>query len=174
MGCCLTLTGITRDCDTNVGGIRKAWIACADSVTGVTEEDGVIKTITTSPAGDFKEYEFRKQTGSVTTTFTKDDAVGSFYYESAIVFQFSRMEAAKRDEISRLAVSDLVMVILDNNGKYWYFGYDEYVSLTDGTAQTGATFADLNGYNLTFTDYSQDLPYLVDPAVIPTLTGTGS
>lgn len=173
MGCCQSLTGMPRDCDTNVGGIRKAWIACEDSVNSVTVTDGVIQAIS-AETGAFHEYEFRKQTGSVTTTFTKDDAAGSFYYESAIVFQFSRMEIEKRLEISQLAVSDLVMIILDNNGKYWYFGYDEYVSLTDGTAQTGQAFADLNGYNLTFTDFSQDLPYPVDPKVIATITGNAA
>lgn len=169
----MSLTGMTRDCDTNVGGIRKAWIACADRIKSTTVVDGVIKTIE-ADSGAFHEYEFRKQTGSVTTTFTKDDAAGSFYYESAIVFQFSKMETDKRLEISQLAVSDLVMVILDNNGKYWYFGYDEYVTLTDGTAQTGATFADLNGYTLTFTDFSQDLPYPVAEGVIEKLSGVSA
>lgn len=170
MGCCQTLTGILRDCESNIGGIKRAWIACYDNVSSPTVADEMITAIGT-PTTEWHEFEFKKQTGSVTTTITKDDTTGSLYYESVIVLQFARQETSKRIEINSLAISDLAIIIQDNNNRYWYLGYDWGVTLTDGTAETGTAFTDLNGYNITLTDVSRELPYEVtDEAMQPLLT----
>lgn len=159
-GCCLTLAGIVKDCNAGMGGIDKAYIACHTDVSGVTVTEGMITAITATPES-FKEYEFRKQTGSVTTTINSDTSVGSVYFESAIVLQFAKQETAKRLEIAALAQADLVVIIKDNNGKYWYFGKDFGVTLSEGTGETGTAFGDFNGYNITLTDMSREYPFEV-------------
>lgn len=163
--CCVTLKGITRGCDTFMGGIEKVFIACFDDVTDVTVEEEVITAIESSESA-FKEFSFRKQTGSVTTNITKDEATGSTFYESDIVLQFAKQETAKRVEIGALAVGDLVVIVKDNNGTYWYFGKDFPVSLKEGAGETGTAFGDFNGYNLTLGDFAKELPYEVEKEAI--------
>lgn len=168
MACCETLSGIAFDCLRGRAGIKRAFIACYDNVTATFSND-MVATIT----GAFSEYQFRKQTGSVTTTITVDDINGSIFYDSAIVLQFSKQETSKRIEIAAIALGDLVVVVEDNNGKYWYFGKDFPVNLSDGTAETGTAFTDFNGYNITLSDQSMELPYELSAAAIASITGSG-
>lgn len=168
MACCGTLQGIPLDCERGVGGIIKAWIACRDNIN-VTIADGEITAISPSDLDTWHEFLFRKQTGSVTTTITTDDAAGTLYYESAIVLQFTKQETSKRLAINALGLSDLAIIIQDSNKRYWYFGYDYGVTLTDGSAETGTALADFNGYNITLTDLSRELPYEVTPEAMESI-----
>lgn len=167
MGCCITLTGIARDCGSSIGGIKRAWGACFDEV-GTPTVTAEIITALGSTSG-WKEFEFRKQTGSVTQTITNDAAIGSSYVESEIVFQFSKQETPKRIEINAIAQGDTAWIIQDNNDRYWYFGYDNPVNLSAGTAETGTNFADLNGYNITLSDLSKQLAYEVSASAMSSL-----
>ena len=47
----------------------------------------------------------------------------------------------------------------DSNDKYWYLGYDDYVSSTAGGGTTGTNKGDGNNYTLTLTDQSETYPY---------------
>lgn len=168
MACCENLNGILLGCQKSIGGIRRAFIICSDEVTPTISTD-VVSGFTLEEGAEFKLYEFRKQTGSVTTTITADDANGTVYFESAIVLQFSKQEASKRIEIQNLSASDVVVIIEDNNGNYWYFGYTYPVTLSDGTAETGTAFTDFNGYNITLTDVSRVMPYSLSEAAVTQL-----
>lgn len=159
MGCCEQFSGLMRDCDGNVGGIKRCWIACYDQVTGKTITADQISAIEFE-SGAFKEFEFRKQTGSVTQSFQLGDN-GSQYYEQTITLVFRKQETPKRIEINALAISDIVVIIEDNNGKFWYFGYDNYVTLTANEAETGTAFSDLNGYTITLLGTDYQLAYEV-------------
>ncbi|MCD7937177.1 MAG: hypothetical protein LUG98_09985 [Tannerellaceae bacterium] len=164
MACNVTLNGIVKDCDGAVGGIRAAWIASADAVT-VKVEDDLISEV---DGGVFKKFEFRKNTGNFTTTINNDDASGTTYYSTDIVLQFTRQETDKRIEIAALAVGDVVVVVKDANNRYWYFGYDEPVTLSAGTAESGTAKADFNGYNITLSDESTVMPYEISAAFAAT------
>lgn len=171
MGCCQTLTGFIRDCDANVGGIKRVWVGCFDNVQTPTVTNEEISAIVI-PTEGWAEYEFRKQTGSFTETITTDQAIGSLYYESEIVLQFTKQETEKRIEIKALAVSDIAMIIEDNNGEFHYFGYFRPVTMSTGTIETGTAFADLNGYNLTFNSIENEPHYLLSQTAIDQLLGT--
>lgn len=162
--CCVQLSGIIRNCDNNIGGIKRAWGSCFDEAGIPTIADGMITAL--GDTTNWHLYEFRKETGSVTTTLTKDDTVGSLYYSSDIVFQFAKQETIKRIEVMAIAQGDTAWIIEDNNGQFWYFGLDFPVTLTDGTAETGTAFADFNGYNLTLNDVQRQLPYEIDPTAM--------
>lgn len=166
MSCCLPFQGIPADCSSSIGGIKRALISCIDSVTEVTISNDEITAITTSPQPSFKEFIFKRQTSNFSTAITVDETAGTLYYQTTIELQFSKLETVKRLEVAALAQSDLVIIIEDANGNYWYFGYDNPVRITDGTADTGTAFGDFNGYTLTFTDYSKEPPYMVDSSII--------
>lgn len=166
MGCCGTFSGIARDCDANVGGIKRVWIACYDAVTTKTVTNNQISAIKFEEDA-FHEFQFRKQTGSVTQSFQLGDN-GSAYYEQTITLVFSKQETEKRIEINSLAISDLVVIIEDNNGKYWYFGFDNPVTLSANEAETGTAFSDFNGYTVTLLGTDWQLAYeVVEAAMTP-------
>lgn len=167
MGCCIALTGISRDCGSNIGGIKRAWGACHDDAGTPTLTSGVITAL--GSTSGWKEFEFRKQTGSVTQTVTNDLTVGSSYIESEITFQFTQQETSKRIEVDALSKSDTSWIIQDNNDRFWYFGFDYPVNMSAGTAETGTAFGDLNGYNITLSDTSKELAYEVSESAMSSL-----
>ena len=165
MACNVTLTGIALDCGTNLSGIKALYLANDASVGDVTVSDNEISAIDAS-AGTFKKYVPAKNTGSLTKTLTKDESTGVMYYTNEAVAQFNKMETAKRTEIANIDRGQFKAIVLDNNGKYWFLGYNNYVSATAVTGQTGAGLDDGNFYTLTLTDISAELPYEVKSEVI--------
>ena len=166
MSCVQTLSGLARDCNSNMGGILEALIAPFDDVTAVTITDGVISAITMASSKKFKKYNFAKNTGNLTSTYNIDPASGVRYVTSDLLLQFNRMETTKRVEITALAMSDLVVICKDANGKYWYLGKDEPVNASAGDGQTGTARGDANRYTITLRDESQEMPYEVSDSII--------
>lgn len=165
MSCNVTLMGIALDCGTNLSGIKAIYLANDSSVGAVTVTEGEISAIDAS-AGTFKKYVPAKNTGSLTKTLTKDESTGVMYYTNEAVAQFNRMETAKRTEIANIDRGQFKAIVLDNNNKYWFLGYNNYVSATAVTGQTGAGLDDGNFYTVTLTDISAELPYEVQSEVI--------
>lgn len=171
MACNQTLSGLVRDCSPSMGGIVEALIANKDSVTGISLSSDMVSQITMASSDKFKRYAFPRNTGSLTSNYTIDQATGVRYVVSDLVLMFNRMETAKRIEISALAQNDLVVIVKDANGKYWLLGKDEPVNATAGDGITGTARADRNGYSITLQDNSLEMPYEVDPSIINALIG---
>lgn len=171
MACTQTLTGIPASCDFNQGGIVVAYIANYSDVKTVSldEVSNMIKTITMNTEAKFKTYNFKKGTGSMSSTLNVDPANGINFVQTDLVLQFAKMETAKRIEIAALAVGELAVIVKDANGKYWYLGYSEPVTATAGASQTGTARTDGNNYSITLTDYFETYPYEVDPEALTTV-----
>jgi len=168
MACNITLKGISFDCGTNLSGVRNLYIAKYDSigpnkvtVDSSSDLGGSYISAIDASAGSFKEYKPAKNTGSLTKTLTKDETTGVLYYTNEAVAQFNRMDIPKREELANLDHGQLAVIVEDMNGEYWYLGYDNYVSASAVTGQTGAGIDDGNFYTLTLTDISAQLPYSV-------------
>lgn len=169
MPCIQTLSGLAKDCAANMGGIVEALIANYDDVSAKTVTEGKITAITMATGAKFKRYNFAKNTGSMTSTYTFDQAAGVKYVTTDLVLLFNRMETTKRVEISALALADLVIICKDANGKYWYLGNDEPVTASAGDGQTGTARSDSNRYSITLQDNSLEMPYEVDESVIASI-----
>lgn len=174
MSCPQTLAGIAKDCSANMGGIVRVLLANKDDVAAMTITNGEITAITmrnTAASGDpvyatFKEYLFRPNTGNMVSEYQIDDAAGTKFVQTTLAMVFSRMETAKRLEISALALADAVAIVEDANGKYWYLGYDFPLTMSAGGGDTGTARADRNGYTLTLVDNSKELPMEVSDSII--------
>lgn len=169
MSCSQTLAGITLDCDSSVGGIKEVYIANYADVTEVALADDKVSGITMTNSAKFKKYEFRKQTGSMTSTLNVDETAGINYVSTELSLVFTKMETAKRVEIAALAVGQLAVIVKDGNNKYWYLGYNDYVSSSAGSGNTGTAKGDSNNYSITLKDESDSFPYEVDANVIDTV-----
>lgn len=154
-----------------MGGIVEVLIANSADVASVSESNGIITTITMAASAKFKRYEFARNTGSLSSNYTIAPENGTRYVQSDLVLVFNKMETQKRIEISALAQSDLVCIVKDANGKYWYLGYNEPVNASAGDGLTGTARADRNGYSITLMDNSAEMPYEVDGDIVEALVG---
>ena len=162
-----SLNGIAIPCKDNMGGIKEVYLAKAGDVTVTLNSEGTeIDTITMGSSAKFKTYKFRKGTGSMTSTASSDEAIGNFSVTTELALQFSKMDTQKRMEIMAMCLEDVVAIVLDFNGRYWYLGYDFPITATSATAQTGQAATDLNGYNVTLSDTSAELPFEINPTAI--------
>lgn len=152
-----TLKGLSLDCNANLAGIKELYLGYNDDISVTTSE--ATHSIDTIEGTALYKYTFAKQTGSLTSTLTKDEANGTMYYTHSIELQFNKLEGAKHIEIEAMAAEALVGIVLDNNGKYWYIGDGGYLSADSTTAQTGKSYDELNGYTLTLSAMSGHLPY---------------
>lgn len=169
MACLKTLKGIGTSCDTVLSGIKSAYIANREDVSAVTKSStaaNVVSGITMSGDAKFMHYHFKKQTGSLTSTLSKDETNGYRFYTNEIALQFTKLEAAKHLEIEALAAGELITIIETNDNKLWLVGYDSYVSATEATAQTGTAFTDMSGYQITMSAMESTLPLEVPADVL--------
>ena len=171
MACSLnTLAGIAGSCESNQGGIIEVYINHFDQIDEVTVTSDKISAIALKASGEkFHKYNFKRNTGSLTSTYTIDPANGVNFVTSDLTLVFAKQDTVKRIEISALALDDLVVIVKDANLRYWYLGKDEPVQASAATAQTGTARTDGNSYNITLQDTSLTLPYEVDAAAIATL-----
>lgn len=168
----VTLTGIEVGCKDNMGGIKEVFIALNSEFPLIDTEEDIqitndkITFIKEANLAKLKRYKFRKQTGGMTSTMTVDDTVGTQYWTTEVTLQFSKMETSKSVEINALCWADTIVIVKDSNNRYWFLGYDNPVSVTSASSQSGTNYGDLNGYTLTLTDMSKNLPYEVDGEIM--------
>lgn len=159
-----TLKGISLDCNANLAGIKVAYLGYKDDFTFATTEGTHKCTISGTSGAKLYQYDFAKQSGSLTSTLTKDEANGTRYYTNELSLSFNKMEGAKHIEIEAMAAEALVGIVGDNNGKYWVLGVDSYLSSNSATAQAGQSYSDKNGYDITLSSMSAHLPFEIEKA----------
>lgn len=166
--CNQTLNGITLDCSHSLGGIKTVYIANYGDVESVSADttSGKITSVTMATSAKFKPYQFRKQTGSMTSTLTVDETAGVNYVSTELSLVFTKMETAKRLELSALSIGQLAVIVEDSNGTFWFLGKDDYVSATAGGAQTGTAKGDGNNYTLTLRDESDTYPFEIEESAV--------
>jgi hypothetical protein len=152
-GCSQTLKGLQLTCDTSKGGIKEVYIAKFPGVSSAGTADGLTISAGTVTAVDsgvtFYQYEFRRNTGSMTSTLNVDDANGTNYVSTDLVLQFNKMETVKRVEMSALSLQECLVIVVDSNNIAWVLGVNEAVTASAGSGQTGQAKNEGNFYQLT-------------------------
>lgn len=155
-----TLSGIPYDCNPNLAGLREVYITYFDDATVAPNYSAhTISAVTLTSGVSWYTYSFARDTSSLTSTLTKDDANGTRYYTNTITLVFNKLEATKHLEVMALAAEKLAVIVVDNNGKKWYVGADAYVSGVSSETTTGASADDRNGYTVTIEGTSAYLPF---------------
>lgn len=159
MACSQTLAGIAKDCATNMGGIVEVLLANKADLSAVTVSSDKVTAITMEASKKFYKYSFAPETSSMSSNYQVNAQNGTKYVQTDLQMIFNRMETAKRVEILAMAQGELVAIVKDANGLYWFLGYDEPLQLSAGDGLTGTARADRNGYSVTLQDNSLALPY---------------
>lgn len=169
MACNQTLSGLVIDCDPSMGGIVEVLAANFADVTAKTLSSNEITAITMASSAKFHRYELPDETGYLNSTWNINKANGTRFVLSELYLALNKMETAKKVEVEALTAGRFALIVKDNNGKYWYLGYDAPVTASAGDGVTGTAYADRNGYSLTMQDNSKAMPYEVDPDIIDDL-----
>jgi len=174
---CQTLIGIVKTCDNNTGGIARIFINRQDQIDQTSIDyapapnDYLIDQISLIGGGDaFEEMEFRRNVSSYTEEAAIDLINGSSYITQTITLMFHRREHLKSKAIKILGAGQdyLAAVVLDMNGKYWYF---PDLQLTGTGEGSGTARADGSKYSVTLTAENENLAHEIDDAVAEALVG---
>lgn len=166
---CQALEAILKSCDNNSGGIYGIWINQQDEIASITPADpsaGAGWTITaiTLQATPvlFENFYVRRNTSNFTEESSIDLVNGSSYVTQTINLMFHRREADKSRAIKILGAGQqyLTAIVLDANGKFWYFPYMQVSATGEGS---GTTRADGSKYSVTLVAENEYLAYEVDP-----------
>ena len=162
-----TIAGLCKDCEGSLGGIVSVYLAnYKEDIFTVTS--GAVSAV--DSATTFYEYQFRKNTGSMTSTLNIDPANGVNFVQTDLVMLFSRMETKKRIEMAALSVGQLAGIVKDANGKFYALGVSEPMEASAGDGQTGTARTDGNRYSITLTDNQTSFPPLIPDSVMETVT----
>lgn len=160
MACTQVLNGIQVDCEPSMGGLKVVYIANHSDVESFEVNGGQITSITMATDKTFKTYSFRRNTASMTSTLSVDPANG-VSVATDVSLSFLKQDTQKRIEISAMSIGELVMIVQDANGRYWFLGKDMPVMASAGGAESGTAYTDGNRYTITLQDNSKDYPYEV-------------
>jgi len=171
MSCNLT-SGWVVGCSDSNGGVKEVLIANG-KVEEYTASSGVVTQIVavggTGPLGpsDFLTIEVPKQTSTFAEEIEASTENGTVMYTQTLTLVFNKLEAAKRNQILLMAQNEnLIVVVKDNNGKYWTVGLERGAPLTAGSLTTGTAYSDRNGGELTITGMEKLPSFEVDSDIV--------
>jgi hypothetical protein len=147
MSCELT-SGFEVACRESTGGIKNFYIGQKTSDLSVTTDSSGIATSITGAV--LYKYNPRRETSMFNDEVTTNEQNGSVYYAQTAQIILTRMEQRKRNEVVLLAKSNLIMIVQDQNDKYWLLGEANGITLANSPGGSGTAYADRNGYELNF------------------------
>ena len=169
MACTQTLSSITTGCEGVVGGLVEVYAHNKADIASITVSDGKVSAFALANlAPSAAKLAFRKQTGSMTSTWKIDDTAGVRYVTTELALRFAKMETAKRTSLMALAQAETILIVKDQNGKYWLMGKDNPVTISAGTGETGTAHGDANQYTINLQDLSSEMPFEVADAAVTT------
>ena len=133
------------------------------ATVGIPPDDWKIATLTVS--SNYIAFDVRRNTANYTEDTAVDLVNGSTFVTQTINLVFHRREMAKSNALKILGSGQqyLAAVVLDANGKYWYF---PYCQLTAGGEGSGQAKADGSKYSVTFVAENEAYAYEVDSTII--------
>ena len=148
MSCSLT-TGYALGCRDSVGGIKTIYVQSFNPTGSCNANlSGAVTGFTGYASGGFFEYDLNKATSSLTETLNASEK-GSVYYTPEVTFTINKLQVAVRNELRLLVRNRVIVIVQDNNNRYWLLGADNGLEATAGTAGTGTAFGDRSGYEMT-------------------------
>jgi hypothetical protein len=137
---CTTLEDIEKGCDNNIGGITAIYLNDQDNITSTTEDDATWTVTAQSVTTRYQTFQFRRNVGNYIEDSAIDLANGSSFVTATISLMLHRREASvsRALKIAGEGQRDLAIIVLDANGKYWYFPYSQLTATGEGSGTAKA------------------------------------
>jgi len=163
---CNILTGISKSCDNNIGGVTKFYVSNYDNVTAYTLTAGLVTAITATDP--FVEFVFNKNSSSYVEDAVISLESGSTHYATTTNLMIPRREVSKRNSLQLIAAgqADLFIILKDANGLYWVQGLVNGSNLTAQGEGSGAAKADGSKYSLAFLSEEAEQMPEIDPSIL--------
>jgi hypothetical protein len=169
-------------CDISAGRL----VPCKDSVGGIKNlffvDYGKIEAFTltndeiTSLTGNFDAFKY-ELTGanSLETSITSSPENGTTFFESTLTVNLQKLTKEDNVQVKLLAYGRPLIVVQTNNNQFILVGLENGCSVSGGSLVTGAAFADMAGYSLTFSS-SEILPpnFIAGATEADPFSGTGA
>jgi hypothetical protein len=167
MACTALTKGRGLDCNRISGGIKYIYFAVYDQVTSIPQANG---EITDLEMGSNMLYRYTMPLGvsSLTDTIVGSRENGTIYYTPSVSIILNRLTKEDQNQIKLLGQTRVIIFAQLNqqlsNGHdvIVTLGATNGLELNAGTMDSGASFADRNGYTLTF-DGLEPLPMAMVP-----------
>lgn len=160
---CTTLTTITKNCDNNIGGLRKMWLFDMESISSISKDSAthLITDITLDNASDIIEYEFKRNVANYNEDVANDFSTGATTVTATINVMFNRREAQKSLSLKVMGEGQryLGAILLDENNQYWYIQDCRVSTIGDGS---GTARTDGSKYAVVLTAEYDELAYGID------------
>lgn len=170
MSCSALTGGILDLCNDGFSGIDKVYIGNGP-VDSYAETAGVVTEITVAgtalaPA-DFYTFEMPRQTGNFVETITATQENGTLQFQQDVTMIFNQMSADKRNQILLMGqATSMIVIVKDNNQKFWSVGLEHGAYMTAGTAESGTAYSDRGGYSITLTGVEKHPTYEVTSSIV--------
>jgi hypothetical protein len=170
MSCSNLTSGLSLDCNNDFSGVDKIFIANGP-VQSITETSGVITAITVGGSAlvpaDFFTFETPRNQSSFTETINVSQDNSTVVYNQDLTLMLNKLEATKRNQILLMAeATSMVVVIKTASGKYFSLGIEKGAYLGGGSATSGVSASDKNGYELTISGLEASPMYEVTSTIV--------
>jgi hypothetical protein len=151
---CYISSGHTLDCrNASTGGVKALWVLGGSGstigITGTTStQNGGITAITGQ--GTFFKYELVKQSSSFSEELQVNETAQSVVFAPSLVVTLPKLNQTLRTKwFDLIKPNDLVIIIEDNNGRYWLVGEENGLTVSAGSMLMGQAYNDPNGVTFT-------------------------
>lgn len=151
---CYISDGYTLDCrNASIGGLKSLWIL-GDSGNTISNYsvDANDQIVSITGTGTFYKFELVKQSSSFTEEIQVNDVAQSVTFAPAVQVSLPKLDQALRNLFFDLVKqNELYVILLDNNDRYWFAGISNGLIVSAGSMQTGQSYNDLNGIQISLT-----------------------
>lgn len=152
MPCSLTKS-FSLDCKNGVGGVKEIKVkVMPSSLSGLTLNTDGSLTFPAPPdplTKNWYTYQLNKEDGVFTEELEKSIPNRTIQYKQTLKFSMFNLTKDKQTELKLLAQNDLLVAFKLNDGTCWLIGYNVGADLTGYSYNSGKTYIDKNGYELT-------------------------
>lgn len=150
---CVLSTGWTLGCRDKQGGIQKVYIGTWNGTNlGFTISGTTASLITafTGTTSSYYTFEQELESAEFNQKSTGNNDNGTVYYEQTLSITLQGLDAPTADRIRILDQGKWRIMVLDQNGRYWFVGKQNGLRTTESTPGVGKAMGDLNGAKITF------------------------
>lgn len=146
---CVLDSGYSLGCRDNIGGLQKVYIRNWSASTTYTYDVNGVVTGGTNTATPFYTFEQRNETAEFAPGEGQHSLEnGTNFWNQNVNLTFHKYQASLRDLLYVMAQTELEIIVLDQNGKYFLVGEQNGANLIGSNASVGKAFGDLNGVTI--------------------------
>lgn len=167
---CNTLSGLIKDCLTNLGSIKRLWFLKPDELNTITITNLEITSMSLVTGTTLIEYQVKPNSSNYDVNQAIDD-LGVNEYTTSVSISINRRSAEKNLEFENLSQGnpDWYLIVEDGNGLYWFLGYEYGLNVKSISGGSGQNKAQGSTYNISLTGLNKYPDLEIESSVILSL-----